>query len=31
LCLVNPYRVSHESVMQTIELMGSEVIPKFRH
>jgi len=30
LCLVNPYRVSHASVMQTIELMGKEVIPRFR-
>jgi alkanesulfonate monooxygenase SsuD/methylene tetrahydromethanopterin reductase-like flavin-dependent oxidoreductase (luciferase family) len=30
LCLVNPYKVSHEAVMQTIELMGTEVIPKFR-
>jgi len=30
LCLVNPYKVTHESVMQTIELMGTEVIPKFR-
>jgi alkanesulfonate monooxygenase SsuD/methylene tetrahydromethanopterin reductase-like flavin-dependent oxidoreductase (luciferase family) len=30
LCLVNPYNVSHESVLQTIELMGTEVIPKFR-
>jgi alkanesulfonate monooxygenase SsuD/methylene tetrahydromethanopterin reductase-like flavin-dependent oxidoreductase (luciferase family) len=30
LCLVNPYNVSHEAVMQTIELMGTEVIPKFR-
>jgi alkanesulfonate monooxygenase SsuD/methylene tetrahydromethanopterin reductase-like flavin-dependent oxidoreductase (luciferase family) len=30
LCLVNPYNISHESVMQTIELMGTEVIPKFR-
>ena len=30
LCLVNPYKISHESVMQTIELMGTEVIPKFR-
>jgi len=29
LCLVNPYKVSHESVMQTIELMGTEVIPAF--
>jgi alkanesulfonate monooxygenase SsuD/methylene tetrahydromethanopterin reductase-like flavin-dependent oxidoreductase (luciferase family) len=30
LCLVNPYRVPHEAVMQTIQLMGTEVIPKFR-
>jgi alkanesulfonate monooxygenase SsuD/methylene tetrahydromethanopterin reductase-like flavin-dependent oxidoreductase (luciferase family) len=30
LCLVNPYKIPHESVMQTIELMGTEVIPKFR-
>jgi alkanesulfonate monooxygenase SsuD/methylene tetrahydromethanopterin reductase-like flavin-dependent oxidoreductase (luciferase family) len=30
LCLVNPYNVPHEAVMQTIELMGTEVIPKFR-
>ena len=30
LCLVNPYKISHESVMQTIELMGTEVIPAFR-
>ncbi len=29
LCLVNPYKMSHESVMQTIELMGTEVIPAF--
>jgi alkanesulfonate monooxygenase SsuD/methylene tetrahydromethanopterin reductase-like flavin-dependent oxidoreductase (luciferase family) len=29
LCLVNPYKVSHESVMQPIELMGTEVIPAF--
>jgi alkanesulfonate monooxygenase SsuD/methylene tetrahydromethanopterin reductase-like flavin-dependent oxidoreductase (luciferase family) len=29
LCLVNPYKVTHESVMQTIELMGTEVIPAF--
>jgi alkanesulfonate monooxygenase SsuD/methylene tetrahydromethanopterin reductase-like flavin-dependent oxidoreductase (luciferase family) len=29
LCLVNPYKVSHEAVMQTIELMGTEVIPHF--
>jgi alkanesulfonate monooxygenase SsuD/methylene tetrahydromethanopterin reductase-like flavin-dependent oxidoreductase (luciferase family) len=30
LCLVNPYDISHEAVMQTIELMGTEVIPTFR-
>ena len=30
LCLVNPYKIPHEAVMQTIELMGTEVIPKFR-
>ncbi len=30
LCLVNPYRIGHEAVMQTIELMGTEVIPQFR-
>ena len=29
LCLVNPYNVSHEKVMQTIELMGKHVIPEF--
>jgi alkanesulfonate monooxygenase SsuD/methylene tetrahydromethanopterin reductase-like flavin-dependent oxidoreductase (luciferase family) len=30
LCLVNPFNVPHEAVMQTIELVGREVIPKFR-
>ena len=30
LCLVNPYKIPHQSVMRTIELMGTEVIPKFR-
>jgi alkanesulfonate monooxygenase SsuD/methylene tetrahydromethanopterin reductase-like flavin-dependent oxidoreductase (luciferase family) len=30
LCLVNPYRISHEAVMETIELMGREVIPHFK-
>ncbi len=30
LCLVNPYNVPHEAVMQTIELMGTKVIPEFR-
>jgi len=29
LCLVNPYRIPHEKVMQTIELMGRYVIPEF--
>ncbi len=29
LCLVNPYKISHEQVMQTIELMGKHVIPEF--
>jgi alkanesulfonate monooxygenase SsuD/methylene tetrahydromethanopterin reductase-like flavin-dependent oxidoreductase (luciferase family) len=30
LCLVNPYDIDHETVMETIELMGTEVIPQFR-
>ena len=30
LCLVNPYKIPHETVMQTIELMGEQVIPEFR-
>jgi alkanesulfonate monooxygenase SsuD/methylene tetrahydromethanopterin reductase-like flavin-dependent oxidoreductase (luciferase family) len=30
LCLVNPYKIPHDVVMQTIELMGTEVIPAFR-
>lgn len=30
LCLVNPYEIPHDKVMQTIELMGSRVLPKFR-
>jgi alkanesulfonate monooxygenase SsuD/methylene tetrahydromethanopterin reductase-like flavin-dependent oxidoreductase (luciferase family) len=29
LCLVNPYRIPHEKVMQTIELFGRHVIPAF--
>ena len=29
LCLVNPYKIGHEQVMQTIDLMGKHVIPKF--
>ncbi|HVP29668.1 MAG TPA: LLM class flavin-dependent oxidoreductase [Myxococcota bacterium] len=30
LCLVNPYKIPHDKVMQTIELMGRHVIPQFR-
>jgi alkanesulfonate monooxygenase SsuD/methylene tetrahydromethanopterin reductase-like flavin-dependent oxidoreductase (luciferase family) len=30
LCLVNPYKISHEQVMQTIELMGTHVISEFK-
>ena len=30
LCLVNPYKIGHEHVMRTIEMMGTEVIPEFR-
>ena len=29
LCLVNPYDISHEGVMETIDLMGKYVIPEF--
>jgi alkanesulfonate monooxygenase SsuD/methylene tetrahydromethanopterin reductase-like flavin-dependent oxidoreductase (luciferase family) len=29
LCLVNPYDIAHDKVMQTIELMGTQVIPEF--
>ena len=29
LCLVNPYRIGHDQVMQTIDLMGKHVIPQF--
>ncbi len=29
LCLVDPYRIPHEKVMQTIELMGRHVLPAF--
>lgn len=28
-CLFNPYKVPHDKVMQTIELMGAEVILQF--
>lgn len=30
LCLVNPHSISHDKVMQSIELIGKEVIPRFR-
>jgi len=29
LCLVNPYKIPHEQVMQTIDLFGKHVIPEF--
>ncbi len=29
LCLVNPYKIEHDKVMQTIDLMGKHVIPNF--
>jgi alkanesulfonate monooxygenase SsuD/methylene tetrahydromethanopterin reductase-like flavin-dependent oxidoreductase (luciferase family) len=29
LCLVNPYNIPHDKVMQSIELMGKHVIPEF--
>ncbi len=29
LCLVNPYSIPHDKVMQTIELIGKHVIPAF--
>jgi alkanesulfonate monooxygenase SsuD/methylene tetrahydromethanopterin reductase-like flavin-dependent oxidoreductase (luciferase family) len=29
LCLVNPYSIPHEKVMQSIELLGTKVIPQF--
>jgi len=29
LCLVNPYDIPHEAVMQSIELLGKHVIPEF--
>jgi alkanesulfonate monooxygenase SsuD/methylene tetrahydromethanopterin reductase-like flavin-dependent oxidoreductase (luciferase family) len=28
-CLLDPYKIGHEGVMQTIELMGKHVIPAF--
>ena len=30
LCLVNPYKIPHEKVMQTIELMGAARDPEVR-
>jgi len=30
LCLVNPYKIPHDKVLQTIQLMGEHVIPEFR-
>ncbi len=30
LCLVNPYKISHDKVMQTIRMMGESVLPAFR-
>ncbi|MFP6638745.1 MAG: LLM class flavin-dependent oxidoreductase [Myxococcota bacterium] len=29
LCLINPYNISHEDCMQTLELMGRYVLPEF--
>ncbi len=29
LCLFNPYKIPHEDVMQSIELMGTHVLPAF--
>ena len=30
LCLVNPYKIPHEEVMKSIELLGRHVLPAFR-
>ena len=30
LCLMNPYKIPHEQVMQSIELIGRHVIPEFK-
>ena len=30
LCLVQPYKIPHEAVMRSIELLGREVLPAFR-
>ena len=29
LCLVNPYKIAHDKVMQSIELLGKHVLPAF--
>jgi alkanesulfonate monooxygenase SsuD/methylene tetrahydromethanopterin reductase-like flavin-dependent oxidoreductase (luciferase family) len=29
LCLVNPYKIPHDKVMRSIELLGTKVLPKF--
>ena len=29
-CLFNPYKMTHEDVMTSIELMGKYVIPEFK-
>ena len=31
LCLMNPYKIPHNKVMQTIEMLGTEVLPVFRN
>lgn len=30
LCLINPYNIPHEKTMQTIRLLGEEVLPHFK-
>jgi hypothetical protein len=30
ICLMNPLKIPHEKVMQTIHLMGKYVIPEFK-
>jgi alkanesulfonate monooxygenase SsuD/methylene tetrahydromethanopterin reductase-like flavin-dependent oxidoreductase (luciferase family) len=29
LCLINPYKIPHEKVMKSIELLGTKVLPEF--
>lgn len=29
LCLLDPYKIPHEAVMRSIELLGRHVIPEF--